>query len=466
MDIKRTSPQQILMIILIASAVLFASCQTQQHNPTLVATEKIPQPATPGAATASVGWSTNANYTQAIADSVRTAKQKLGDKQPTFAYVVYISEQNHDQIIDEVRKNIGPGVKIIGLTSNTIITNDQVIQGKDFAIGVLLSASSNITIGIGTVDLAKTSTPELAGETAVKNAIRDAGKTEHETPNVILYMGTTRRGEENQVMDGIAKVVGKDVPVIGGNSKDASPKVLNNWRQFTQNETYTTGLIIATIYANKTGWGFESTFKMTAKRGIVTKSDGFRILEIDHRPALDVYNEWVEGEFYRKLAEGAFNSSEENVDFNRVKAFTLLNPIAKIVRNENGQMGDFATSPIPDADDIKNKSISVYAQISTGDEISLYRGTWEIAMNRVEKIPNDALMRGRMTRGEGSFAVMAFCNGLKTILPPEELEKVGAITNDIIGVPFIGAVTAGEQGPIPGIRNVNANLVESVVIVG
>lgn len=60
---------------------------------------------------------------------------------------------------------------------------------------------------------------------------------------------------------------------------------------------------------------------------------------------------------------------------------------------------------------------------------------------------------------------MAFCNGLKTILPKEEFEKVSAITDDTLGVPFLGAVTAGEQGPIPGIGNVNANIIESVVLV-
>lgn len=279
-------------------------------------------------------------------------------------------------------------------------------------------------------------------------------------------MGTSKRGEENQIMQGIAKVIGKDVPVVGGNSKDFSAKVINNWRQFTESETYNTGLLLAAIYDdNPIGWGFEATFKLTDKKGIVTKSDGFRIVEIDNRPALDVYDEWVGGEFYKKINAGEFDSGEETVDFNLVKGFTLLNPIAKIVKGDNGQIGQFATSPIPDAQDIKDKTISVYAQVSTGDEISLYKGTWQIAMNRVETIPKDALLRSGLKKGEGTFAILIMCNGLKTVLPTEEIDKVGVITDDILGVPFIGGITAGEQGPIPGIGNINANIVESIVLV-
>ena len=412
-----------------------------------------------------VSWSTNPDYLSAITEAVSNAKDKLGTKQPKFAYVVYISEENHDAIISEVRKSIGPGVKIYGHTSNTIITNDKVIDNVPFAIGVLLVASDNMTFGMGSLDQNKY-TGFQAGKVAITQAIQDAGKTLSDKPEMVLYMGTTKRGKESEILSGVASVIGKDVPVIGGNAKDFGPKFKDNWKQFTDTKTYDTGLMLVTLYAPRVGWGFEATFKLTDKQGTVTKSDGFRITQIDGKPALDVYDNWVNGEFYKKLNAGDFNSQEEKVDFTLVKGFTLLNPIAKIVTGPNNQTGQFATSPIPDEQDVKNKSITVYAQVNTGDKISLYSGTWQVAMNRVETIPTDALFRANLKKGQGAFAVMAFCNGLKTVLPKEEFEKVPAITNDTLGVPFLGAVTAGEQGPIPGIGNVNANIVESIVIAG
>lgn len=461
---------KILALSLIAMIYfLGAGCSSQKSEFTMVANQK-EDPAPVSVlqdVESSVGWSTNSNFKEAVSEAVFDARTKLGEKNPTFAYVIYVSNDQHEEIIEAVRNQIEPGVKIFGATSNLILTNDGIIEPKDFAIGVLLVASRTIEVGIGSVDLEKMSTPEESGKVAIEKAIEDSGKDPGTTPDMVLYMGTTKRGEENQIMAGIAEVIGKDVPVVGGNSEDFGPKLDNNWRQFTHEETYSTGLIVAAIYTeNKVGWGFDSTFKLTDKKGIVTKSDGFRIVEIDNRPALEVYNDWVDGEFYNKLIAGDFQSDEEAVDFTLVKQFTLMNPIAKIVRGESGQMGHFATSPIPDEQDIKDKTISVYAQVVTGDEISLYRGTWETAMNRVESIPKDAQLRGDLNKGEGVFAVMAFCNGLKTILPAEEFQKVPAITSEVLGgVPFIGAITAGEQGPMPGIGNVNANIVESVVIV-
>jgi hypothetical protein len=444
--------------------VLIAGCASQTERPELVAKEA--NVATLASSDASVGWSTKDDYTAGITEAINTAKARLNGKQPSFAYVVYISasETDHDIIIGEIRRQL-PGVKIYGHTSNMIITNDAVIEDNKFAIGVMLVASDSATFGIGSVNQDDyKENPEDAGRVAIEMAMADAGRTT--PPEMILYMGTTMRGQESHILSGIAGVVG-DVPVVGGNAKDFGSKMKNNWMQFTHNETYNTGLVLVAIYTNrKVGWGFEATFRLTDKHGIVTKSDGFRIAEIDGRPALDVYDEWVGGEFYRRLNAGEFNSAEEKVDFALVKAFTLLNPIAKIIRGADGQVAQFATSPIPDQQDVNNKTLTVYAQVSTGDEISLYSGTWQTAMNRVETIPRSALLRSGLAKGEGSFAFLIICNGLKTVIPTDELQKMSAITNDVLGAPFLGAVTAGEQGPIPGIGNVNANLVESVVLVG
>ncbi len=415
---------------------------------------------------AAVGWSKKDDYMVAIPEAVAAAKRGLKGKIPNFAHVVYISNDNHEAIIDEVRSQIGPGVKIYGITSNIIITNDGLIETKKFAIGVLLSASTDTVYSVGTIDLEQAASPEEAGRKAIADAISNAGKEATDKPDMILYMGTTKRGEENQILGGIAEIVGTDVPVIGGNAKDFGPTFTNNWRQFTEDKTYSTGLILVAVYANHVGWGFDSTFKLTDIRAEVTESDGFRISKIDGKPALDVYNEWVGGEFYKRLEAGEFNSDQEEVDFALVKIFTLSNPIAKIIRGSGGQVSHFATSPIPDAEDIENKTLTVYAQIVKGDEISLYRGNWQIAMNRVENIPQDALLRSGLKKGEGDFAVMAFCNGLKTLLPAEEFAKIPFITNEVLGgVPFLGAITAGEQGPLPGIGNVNANIIESVVLI-
>ena len=301
--------------LVILTIFILAACSGQKEDFQLVPQKPVPSSTGSINSDAAVGWSNNDDYKLAIQEAVSAAKNGLEGKTPNFAHVIYVSEDHHDEIIETIRKEIGPGVKIYGITSNSIITNDGIIEANKFAIGVLLSADENISYGMGTIDLDNAKTPEEAGKKTIMAAIKDAGKSAREKPDMILYMGTTKRGEENQIMDGIAEVVGDDIPVVGGNAKDFGAKFANNWRQFTEKETFSNGLILVAVYANKIGWGFESTFRLTDKKGIVTKSDGFRIAEIDGRPALDVYNEWVGGEFYTRLEAGEFNSSEEEVDF-------------------------------------------------------------------------------------------------------------------------------------------------------
>ena len=415
---------------------------------------------------AAVGWSVNEDPKAAVAESLSMARGRLGGKAPTFAYVVFTARAD-DTIVDEVRSQLGDGVKMVGITSKLgVMTNDGLHVGANGSIAILLVAAKDITFGVGEVDINNFSTPQEAGKAAMKMSIADA-KNQSGQPDIVLYIGTTRRGDEMRILDGIAEVIPSTVPVIGGNSND--DKIAGLWKQITSKKTYETVLILVSIYTNRSiGWGFDTGFKLTDNKGIVTKSDGLLISEIDNRPALDVYNEWTDGEFYKKLDAGEFNDANGNISFDKIKTFTLLNPIARVLRTQDGRIGHYTISPIPNSDDIKNKQIRVFAEIQQGWEIALYKGTWQTHMNKAEIVPKNALDRAGLSQGKGIFSIIQFCNGLRSQIPPEEFEKIPAITDDALGgIPFIGAVTSGEQGPLPEVgRNVNANLIECVMVAG
>ena len=68
-----------------------------------------------------------------------------------------------------------------------------------------------------------------------------------------------------------------------------------------ENEVYERGICLAVLYTDlPLGWTFEAGFDVTEKHaGIATKVEGQALVEIDGRPALDVYNEWVDNEIGR-----------------------------------------------------------------------------------------------------------------------------------------------------------------------
>jgi hypothetical protein len=420
------------------------------------------------------GWSTLDDPALAVDEAVKKAEAKLGTNKPKFAYVAFSVGYEYEKVIAQLRKKLDPTIKIHGITSgNGIFTNEGLHIGNVGAVGIMLVADKNIDFGVGSVDMTENTnlaSARQAGKTAILKAIKDAGRDEKTPPNVILYAGTPRRGDDMAILDGIADVVGKLVPVIGGNSGDESITGRykqfshlkgSDWYQFTKDDTYHSGLVLTAIYTNnKVGWAFDSGAKLTDKGGTITRSKDNIIYEIDGKPALDVYNEWLgpNNKLYELLKQN---------DFKEIIKFTALNPLSKIVKGEKGQVGYYTLHPIPVYSDIATKTLPIGIPVEQGMDVRFSSGTWQSILNRAQAIPTDAQIQGNIARGEGLFGIMTFCEGAAVTLPDTDLPKVAIMTNNVIdNIPYIGIMTEGEHGPITNIRNVNANLVESMLIFG
>jgi hypothetical protein len=122
---------------------------------------------------------------------------------------------------------------------------------------------------------------------------------------------------------------------------------------------------------------------------------------------------------------------------------------------------------VPARESLKDMSLPVYAAIEEGSHVQMFTGSWQTVLNRAELAPKRAMIRGGIGLQEGAFGILFFCKGLCTIIPPSEMPKVPCLVGNPLGqTPFIGIVTIGEQGMLPGLRNVNCNLVESMVVLG
>jgi hypothetical protein len=219
------------------------------------------------------------------------------------------------------------------------------------------------------------------------------------------------------------------------------------------------GVVLTAVFTKvKVGWAFEHGFRITDKEGLVTSAEGKTIREIDHRPALDVYNEWLNGNLYEAIKTN---------DFFGIVRFTGQNPLCKVLKGKEGQVGYVTSHPLPNKDSLTDKYLPVAAAIETGSTVRLFAGTWQTILNRAEYLPTKALIQGELTLRECSWGVLFFCRGASKIIPPTELPKVPLLINNAMEkVPFIGLITGGEQGPVPGIRNVHANLAECMAVVG
>jgi hypothetical protein len=405
---------------------------------------------------AAEGWSTADDPRTAVQEAVAMMRARLGGKSPSFVLASFTALYNCGATINALRAELGPDVKIHGITSVAgLMTNEGLHVGK--VVGVLGVADEGIQFGVGGVDPDQWPSLKDAGKAAILRAIADAGRLPNEKPNLILCAASMRRGGEMKLLEGIASVVGPDVPVMGGNAGDE--KADHHWAQFSQNCTYRDGLVLTAVYSKrKLGWAFESGFRITDKTGIVTKSDGKTLYEINHRPALDVYNEWLNG---RLLDYMRTHGPAE------ISIFTVQYPLGKVLRGANGQVGYLISHPAPTQADIGPKTVPVYALIEQGSNIELVSESWQTNLNRAELAPSDALVRGDIPRDDAMFGMLFFCSGAYSFIPAAERSKLPLLVTNAIGdTPFLGMMTIGEQGYIPGVGNVSANLVVSMVAVG
>ena len=247
---------------------------------------------------------------------------------------------------------------------------------------------------------------------------------------------------------------------MGGNAGDED--YAGRWRQFTRDKFYKEGVVMTAVFTDrKVGWSYECGFGMTNRSGVVTKSDGVDVYEIDNRPALEVYNEWTDGKAYDvvrepKAAHGGW------------LVFTAQHPLGKPVNSPHGQVGQLVIKVALNKASLDKKDLPCAAPVEQGSRIWLLSGSWQALLNRAEYGPRKAMEQGGIASGEQAFGVGFFCQGAQPMLPPEELPKFSLLLNEGTGgAPFIGMLTLGEQGPIvPGWKNASANLVQSMVMVG
>jgi len=444
------------IILVLFVALLLNGCVTQNNefkidSPSEEANDNIAT-----VSKAAVGWSIKGNTTDAITEMIEKAKNNL-DGDAKYAFVIYTDHHKPNDIKNEILNQLGSDIKMHGLSSfNAVMTNEGFHTSEEGAIGVLLVSSEHIEFGVGSADLEGATDYQAMGRDTIKKAIADAGKSETDKPRIVIFSGTWLAGDENQILRGIEEVVGNDIPIVGGNAR----KTVDVQSLITDDEVYEKGLVLTVIYTElPVGWDYESQFKLIeGKNGIITKAEKNMLYEIDGRPALEVYDEWLDG----KISEGI-----EVGDFKALTKFAASNSIAREIIKDGKIYAYGSVRPVINEANVEDGSIRLGTSVEVGDNIHLMAGTWQIVMERAENIPKKALQKGGISPGEGTFGVLTTCTGLTLSVPENELVKIPLIMEDKLdGIPFIGQFTGGEQGHVEGYGNINANLVQSVVVVG
>jgi len=413
------------------------------------------------------GWSTREDPTEAVREAADMALDGKEDKTPDLAIIFASSGSDLRAILSESRQVFGDETKIYGGTSDSraVITDKGFVKATDRAyesarmegkrgLAIMTITSEDMVFGVGSGNMAAYASVQLAARTAVLDAIESAGKPQNEMPRIILVTPTIAIEEE--VIEGIESIVGESAIILGGTAGGPTLGV------FGDNEVYDEGVSLVVIYTDlPVGWTFEGGFDATAPQtGIVTRVEGQAIIEIDNRPALDVYDEWLGGEIKRL--------QDEIGKADVIRDLLTLHPIYRRYTSPDGQVHFLFSHPWPRDETLEDRAIMTSTKIKVGERIYLSHGTWETLLNRIGNLPVNAKVYGGIDVATRPLLGIGYiCGGVMGTIPEIERKKMPALINYANNeAPFIASFTWGEQGCFPGIGNKHGNLLTAFIVIG
>ncbi|MCG6863310.1 MAG: hypothetical protein LJE70_18890 [Chromatiaceae bacterium] len=415
------------------------------------------------------GWSTG-DPKKAVAKALEMALQGKREQKPGFLILSPTAGSNVGAILREVRRLVGSEAKIYGGTSDArgVMTDkgyvtgagsgykearEDIVQGRH-GLSLMTVNTRQIDFGVGIAGLEAPGSGVAMTLAAVEEAVRSAGKRPGEKPSAILISPTV--GLEHDVLKGIDEAGFGDVPLVGGSV--GGP----DGRAFANDLSTDTGVSIAVLYTDlPVGWAYEGGYDMLDKHsGVVTKMDGRRIVELDHKPAFEVYDQWMDGKVSQFLADKS--------QADRFRDFLSLHPLARLRTAPDGTNYTILSHPWAPNTDLITNGLNTTTDIKEGDRVYLSYGTWEILLNRLGSLP--AKSRNTTSFGENTPVLMSlgyFCAGVLGTIPENERELIPTLINHANeNAPFIGNISWGEQGQIPGVGNQHGNLTVGFLAIG
>lgn len=336
-----------------------------------------------------------------------------------------------------------PETPVFGGTScRGVVTEAGVHLGPN-AVGVLALSDPDGAYGAAAVPIGDDA--RAAVKAALEQALDEAGRA-FETPALVWICQPP--GIEEEVLAAVAEVVGPKCPIMGGSSADET--ISGGWRQFSRAGAHTDHVVVAVLFPSAPiGMAFKSGYAPTGRQGVITKSDGRCLIEIDGRPAAAVYSEWTDG----------------LVDPNTPGVILQQSTPAPLARRVGayGGVDEYVLSHPASIE--QDGALRLFTEVSEGEIVHGMTGERQSLIDRAGRVVSDARDSvGRKVDVSGGLVI--YCGGCMLALA-DSLEQVGeGMTTAFGGAPFLAAFTFGEQGALVSSGNRHGNLMIASTVFG
>lgn len=383
------------------------------------------------------------NKPDAIKAGAKACKQALSEAGNKANLIIVFSTVAYDQekILKGIR-SISKEIPLVGCSDSGEITTDGPTS-KQVAVMALNSDTINFTIGIGE------GTDKNSHE-AGSMAARDVKKKSREDLSLFMMLldGLAENGAA--AVRGVQEVLGKNFPIIGGSAGDDF--LFKKTYEYFNDQVLTNAMVgIGLSGKFSFGIGVRHGWEPIGLPMKVTKAKGAKLIEINNRPALSIYEDY----FGKKAEE------------------LIREPIARMAYTYPLGMSIEGSSELLIRDVVianKKGEITCAAEIPEGSEIRLMLGDFDKAIKAAKEAAEGALAQ---LKGSKPKVVFVFnCMARYKLLGSRIGEEISAV-QDVLGkdIPLIGFYTYGEQAPLGGIigaecRSVFHNETMALLVLG
>ncbi|HET6284554.1 MAG TPA: FIST N-terminal domain-containing protein, partial [Polyangia bacterium] len=340
-----------------------------------------------------------------------------------------------------------PQARVHGASSSMGVMTRERFEAHPHSFGLLGIVDPRGAYGVGSVELG--AHPRQEVQRALALALDQADRP-GEVPAMVLL--TAPPGQEENLLLGIADVLGPEVPVAGGSSGD--DEVTGKWWQAANRTVAHQAVVVTVLFpSGSVVSSFQSGYEVSARSGRVTRASGRNLHEIDGRPAASVYNEWTGGAIADIVERGGKIPQKTSA----------LHPLGRRA-GTSGDVIEFLLSFIDTV--LEDGTMTLFTEVKEGEQLWLMRGTDESLVERAARVARVSLDGLAQERGADRVigAMVVFCAACAVYIRDRMPEVVSRLDSALGKRPYLGTFTFGEQGCFLEGGNRHGNMMVTVIL--
>ncbi len=380
-------------------------------------------------------------------DALSDIFKQVDHAEPQIVFIYPTSNHDIESVRDAIGKRWSTAALIGATTCKGFLTQDGFQSNQGWCLAVATYSPENLRVSVG---FSQSGDGFNDGYIATEKAI-SGSDLPGELPDFIWVHSCP--GNEEEVIKGIQKSIGINVPIVGGTAADNS--IAEEWSVFSRFESSQHGVIVTAFFGKDVFSSFLSGYSPTSCVGTVTEAENRKIIKIDDQFASVVYNDWTD----KALGPLNFNIDETRNILN----LTSLHPLGRKVDKIGGSSFYLLSHP---SELVNGREITLFTSIKEGEQVTLMEGSVKSLQERVGTIVTSLMNRENLSNEDIDGVMLIYCAGCMLLLESQnEMELVAhSVSQALPGKPVAGIFSFGEQGTFPSGSIRHGNLMISITL--